>query len=161
MPDPIITVGIDPGMGGAIAILSEGRPTAIEDMPIVDGEVSGALLFNVLGDVKRYAGHVPVLVEQVAAFPKNGSIGNFKLGLSYGVVLGVVAGLGLPLYRVRPAIWKRAMSLSSDKERSRASAIALWPEGAGWFKRKKDADRAEAALLGRYQWMQMRGADLR
>jgi len=36
-----------------------------------------------------------------------------------------------------------------DKEKSRALAIQFWP-GCGFFSRKKDHGRAEAALIARY-----------
>jgi hypothetical protein len=50
---------------------------------------------------------------------------------------------------VSPAKWKRALGLS-DAETSRAKAIETWPTQAGLFARKRDHNRAEAALLGLY-----------
>ena len=42
------------------------------------------------------------------------------------------------------------MGVTKDKDSSRARALELWPERAELFKRKKDADRAEAALLAEW-----------
>jgi hypothetical protein len=39
------------------------------------------------------------------------------------------------------------MGVTSDKETSRARAINRWPKWHASFARKKDADRAEAALI--------------
>lgn len=140
----MIVVGVDPGLTGALAACDGGALLWVEDMPVVDKEVNPTLLRQLLRD------HEPidhVVIEQVAAFPKNGSIGNFKLGLAYGIALGVAAVY--PHSTVRPTVWKKRLGLTSDKERSRKMAIDLWPEHSDWFKRKKDDGRAEAALLAR------------
>lgn len=143
-----LTLGIDPGKLGAIAALDEaGGLVDVIDMPNAGGEVSAALLVDALDAwCDGFTRIGTVVVEEVAAFPKNGSIGNFKLGMAYGVVLGVV-GIRWPLVRVRPATWKRSMGLTSDKELSRRRAIETWPGSASAFARKKDDGRAEAALL--------------
>lgn len=143
-----LTLGIDPGKLGAIAAVDEtGALVDVIDMPNAGGEVSAALLVGALGAwCDGWTDIGTVVVEEVAAFPKNGSIGNFKLGMAYGIVLGVV-GVRWPLVRVRPAAWKRSMGLTSDKELSRRRAIETWPGSAGMFARKKDDGRAEAALL--------------
>lgn len=150
--DRIVILGIDPGLHGAIAAIdaASGELAWVEDMPVVDGEVSGVLILDAV------AQHAPdlvarVCIEEVAAFPKNGSIGNFKLGLGYGVLLGVAAGRW-PLTRVRPLVWKRGVGVSADKTRSRKRAIDLWPGHADVFRRVKDDGRAEAALIGRWAW---------
>ena len=61
----------------------------------------------------------------------------------------VVALCNVPYHLVSPVKWKRHFALDSDKERSRALAIRLWP-GVGLFSRVKDHNRAEAALIARY-----------
>jgi crossover junction endodeoxyribonuclease RuvC len=61
----------------------------------------------------------------------------------------VVLALGVPLYLVAPTKWKPHFSLGSDKEKARALALRLWPTSVH-FGRKKDHNRAEAALLARY-----------
>jgi crossover junction endodeoxyribonuclease RuvC len=149
-----LTIGVDPGKAGAIAALDEdGRLVEVVDMPCTT-EVSAALVHGVLaGWEDAYVRIGVVVVEEVAAFPKNGSIGNFKLGMAYGIILGVV-GARWPLVRVRPAVWKRSSGLTSDKDRSRTRAIDLWPAHAATFARRKDDGRAEAALLAR--WHQQR-----
>ena len=74
----------------------------------------------------------------------------FHFGQSYGTILGVIGALVIPVRRVSPAKWKKALGLNSDGETSRARAIETWPEQAHLFERKKDHNRAEAALLALY-----------
>lgn len=56
---------------------------------------------------------------------------------------------------VSPGFWKRQMSLNSDGEVSRQRARALYPGLEEDLRRKKDHNRAEALLLGR--WFFTRG----
>lgn len=148
-------VGIDPGLTGALAFLDlEGVLLHVADMPVAANEVTGAGLLSVLKEwedfaEKRSPNGITVVVEQLAAYPKNGSIGNFKVGFSYGVILGVVAARW-QVERVRPGVWKRVMGVTADKETSRKRALDLWPSSTELFKRKKDSGRAEAALIARW-----------
>lgn len=143
----MIVVGIDPGKTGALAGVDDtGALTWVADMPLVDGEVSAVLL------AQLFVEHMPfdhVVVEQVAAFPKNGSVGNFKLGMAYGIVLALACRWTAHT-TVRPTVWKKAMGLTAEKERSRARALELWPQSCDLFARKKDDGRAEAALLAKW-----------
>jgi crossover junction endodeoxyribonuclease RuvC len=66
------------------------------------------------------------------------------------MVCGVIAASGVPLHLVSPSKWKRHFGLGSDKEKSRALALRLWPGRSDLFGKKKDHGKAEAALLARY-----------
>ena len=55
----------------------------------------------------------------------------------------------IPTIHVSPGKWKKHFGLTSDKEKSRALAIATWPQ-SDHFRRKKDDGRAEAALTALY-----------
>jgi hypothetical protein len=81
--------------------------------------------------------------------PKQGVASTFKFGTAYGALLAVTALCEIPTHLVSPRKWKTHFALDSDKEKSRALAIRLWP-GCGFFSRVKDHGRAEAALLARY-----------
>jgi crossover junction endodeoxyribonuclease RuvC len=74
----------------------------------------------------------------------------FRFGQAYGTILGVIGALAIPLRRVSLAKWKKALSLNSDGETSRARAIETWPNQAELFAHKRDHSRADAALLGLY-----------
>lgn len=160
-----LILGVDPGKLGALAAITmAGELVWTLDMPVADNEVSPVLIATELRTLLRHTTlpylqgpHtlVAAVVEEVAAFPKNGSIGNFKLGQAHGKVLGVLGAFGVPVVRPRPTTWKKAMKLSSDKELSRSTALDKWPAMADHFRLKKHADRAEAALLA--EWGRLLG----
>lgn len=165
----MIHVGIDPGKTGAIAILNGDALVAVYDMPVIDGQVLGALVAQLLGHVpERHQNTIARLqamsssdgmligslirvkhatVERVSARPGQGVSSTFGFGFSAGVVHGVLGALLIPVDIVTPAMWKRHFRLGADKDESRARAIERWPQHAGQFARKRDDGRAEAALI--------------
>jgi crossover junction endodeoxyribonuclease RuvC len=139
-------LSIDPGNTGAIAELTrDGALHAIHDIPVVDGYVNAALLDELVGnDIARIE---RVVLEQARSMPKQGVASTFKYGVGYGVILGVCARY--PIDIILPREWKGEMRLAGkDKDAARQRAIGEWPRQADWFARKKDHNRAEAALLG-------------
>lgn len=155
----MITIGIDPGLSGAIGFLKDGKYVAVESMPTVakgsgavKNEVSPAGILSILRERTPPVDAVAVVIERVNARPGEGVASSFSLGDSFGVVRGVVAVAKVETYYVTPAQWKKHFKLTSDKELSRALAHRLFPEAAALLKFKKDADRAEALLLARWLW---------
>lgn len=139
-------IGIDPGISGALCLLTVDGIEVV-DMPVIANEVDAwglAIVLSNWGPVDR------VVIEAVAAFPKNGSIGNFKLGRALGVVQGVTAVLQRPVAYVRSTIWTKHHRVGSDKGLHRRRACELWPESADLFARAKDHGRADAALIAEY-----------
>lgn len=146
-----LTIGIDPGLSGAIAIVdSYGVLVDVYDMPVVAGMVS-AYGFNEMEDwgTEDFG---TVVIEDVHAMPKQGVTSSFGFGRSKGVVEGVFAANGRPITYVSPARWKRALGLGKDKGEARRRAMELWPSKAAMFARVKDDGRAEAALIA-YWWL--------
>jgi crossover junction endodeoxyribonuclease RuvC len=141
-------LGVDPGASGALAFYWPAKPDmiAVEDMPIADGKVCAAQLANTIRVMKPDC----AWLEKVNAMPGQGVTSMFNFGVSFGVAKGVIMALGVPLHLVRPHPWKKAFGLGPDKEQARELAIRLWPLNADCFARKKDAGRAEAALIARY-----------
>lgn len=139
-------LGLDPGLSGAIAWIDRDgghRFYNAIDMPVMDGRVNAAELSWHIEDLRpAYA-----VVEQVGSMPGQGVASTFKFGMSYGIALGVLGAMEIPIVHVRPARWKKFFSIGSDKEKGRALAIDTWPEASTFFSRKKDHGRAEAALL--------------
>ena len=72
-------------------------------------------------------------------------------GLAIGVILGVLAGTGVAIELVRPAIWKKGAGIGKDKGSARKAAQERFPDAADLFARVKDDGRAEAALLARWR----------
>src|SRR5690606_26702314 len=133
---------------GAIAALdaSTGALIWVEDMPTIDKAVQAPILADLL------AGEIIVAawVEELHATSPMGPSAAYRMGQAHGVVLGVLGALRAPLYRVRPAIWKKGQKVTADKASSRRRAIEVWPAMSAHFARVKDADRAEAALIARH-----------
>lgn len=146
-PQRRCVLGIDPGASGGVAFFLPDRPDLIgvHDMPAVAGDVDAAELARLVAEMAPDF----AVIEAVHAMPKQGVSSSFRFGRAYGTALGVLAALRVPTHLVTPQRWKKHFGLSAEKERSRALAIRLWP-ASRHFARKKDTDRAEAALIARY-----------
>lgn len=152
----MLTIGIDPGGTGAIALLDEhGNLVSVRDMPYADSHVLAPVLADL---VLKGSGRRIAWVERAQSMPGQGAGAMFKYGTGYGVILGVLGALAIPFETVRPHTWKRAAGLSADKGASRRRAVELWPGHADQFARVKDDGRAEAALIARHGWLQRQGA---
>lgn len=149
-------IGVDPGAHGALAVISpSGRLVRMIDMPVVEMKVGKAMKLRVspellAHEMSSYGGNAHAWVEQVTAMPGQGVSSMFAFGESFGIVKGVMAGLGIHIHTVTPNKWKKAMELNAGKDGSRARAIQLWPENAELFKRVKDDGRAEAVLIAEF-----------
>jgi crossover junction endodeoxyribonuclease RuvC len=146
-----LTVGIDPGLTGAVALLRGAELVEVVDMPVVTPKGRKPRV-DVGGLASVLAAWAPVeaLVERVGPAPGAGVSSMFRFGYGAGAIEGVLAGLGIEVVLVAPTVWKPAMRLGSDKGRARAEAQRLFPALASLFDRVRDDGRAEAALLGLY-----------
>ena len=146
---PLI-VGIDPGLSGAIALLTDtGCLIDAYDMPVIGKHINVAQLATYEG-WRTTPERFHAIIEQVASRPGQSSVATFTFGHGVGSIEAMFATLGVPLTRVTPAKWKKHYGLSSDKAESRRRATELWPDKASLFHRVKDDGRAEAALIGRW-----------
>jgi crossover junction endodeoxyribonuclease RuvC len=151
----VIHIGIDPGLGGAVAILdAAGGLLVLADVPVLtlttargrkqDYDVPGMVAI-----LQPYGGlQAHVTLEEAQSMPGQGVRSMWTIGYGFGLWLGVLTALRLPYTRVRPSIWKRAMGLGKDKEQARLRAMQLFP--AADLRRKRDHGRAESLLLAHY-----------
>jgi hypothetical protein len=51
---------------------------------------------------------------------------------------------------ITPQEWKKFYGIGHDKDKARQVATTLYPESAGFFKRIKDHNRAEACLIAHW-----------
>ena len=72
----------------------------------------------------------------------------FRIGCSFGMWGLFLAQLGIPTEECHPSSWKKKMGLTSDKERSRAKAMQMFPTAP--LSHKRDEGRAESLLLAEY-----------
>ena len=149
-------IGIDPGVSGAIVVTSgdASRILCVCDMPTVEIRGKRHVCPTTLRSAIRFHHHLEpigrpptVIVEHVQGVQQSGATSAFNFGRGFGVIEGVVAGLGLACELVRPQVWTKALRVSRDKGSHREAAMRLWPDHADKFARVKDDGRADAALL--------------
>lgn len=121
-------IGIDPGQEGGIAILHVGEYPIMHVMPAVDG-IDEAGVRTVLEDcmleARRKATeetYIMAWIEQVASMPKQGIASTFKFGAGWGLVRGILCGLGIPYQMVRPQKWQSKILEGMNRENTKAAA---------------------------------------
>ena len=150
-------IGVDPGLSGAIAILEDNRVKELFDMPVMsDGkknkrQLNSAQLVKILKDNIKDHQDTVMVVEQVNAMPGQGVTSMFNFGQTFGAIKGICAALGLPIFFVRPAKWKKYFELiNSSKDASRTKAIEMYPYISEKLSKKKDVNKSDAILIARY-----------
>ena len=150
-------IGIDPGLSGAIAVMEGNKIMDIFDMPVMpEGkknkrQLNSAQLVKLLKDNIKNNEEVAIIVEQVNAMPGQGVTSMFNFGQTFGAIKGICAALGLPIFFVRPAKWKKHFELiNSSKDASRTKAIEMYPSISHQLSKKKDVNKSDAILIARF-----------
>ena len=95
-------IGIDPGKGGGIAVITDETVQTHNCPKTVDGM---ALLIGMcLNDVAAY--RTKVFLEKVWSFPTDGRAGSFTFGCNYGQWQGILASHELHPVFVTPKEWQ-------------------------------------------------------
>ncbi len=154
-----LTIGVDPGLSGAIAILADGIFVDVIDMPTAGRGKAARQVVNCAALAAALREHlaahpgasVMAAVELVGSMPKQGLSSTFRFGESCGAVAGVLAALRIPVVRPAPQTWKRMFGLiGSEKDASRGVAIDRFPDAP--LARKRDHGRADALLLASWAY---------
>ena len=154
MGSAMIVAGIDPGLGGGVAAVSDDGGCITILMPVADGIVDTFAVGKFLTD------HFVefVVIEKTHSMPKQGVKSTFTFGFVSGQVRGAADALGFPCKLVRPQEWKKHHDLiNKDKNASRDMATQIFPHAYQQFVRVKDHGRAEAALIAAWH-IGLRGA---
>ena len=178
MTTPLV-IGVDPGATGAIAILSpDGQLLAVDDMPVDTVQVGkhsrSRVSYHRLAALLSGAAGAQAFIELPQFRPMNkrdpetgevkptsmGVMGAGAFGISYGLTAGALMAAGCALTEVSAGVWDRAIGLKGGPDDSRRMAASLFPAMAGLFARKKDKDRSDAALLGWYGVLRLRGSGM-
>ena len=140
----MIIIGIDPGVSGAICILTDGKITEIYEMPtMIDGkknkkQVNGAEVTNIINKELVNEKDINVVIEHVSAMPGQGVTSMFNFGQSFGVLKGICAALKLPVHFIRPVKWKKHFNLiNTEKDASRTKVIEVFPYISSKISKKK------------------------
>lgn len=152
-----LIIGIDPGITGALAVISSGANSAfigVFDLPTYEIKVKKSLrkrmdleAFSFL--IESYSKDIILaLVEEVGQIgTKADPFSAFVFGFATGGVHGVLAAHGIRTMKVKPLVWKSTLGLDADKQKSIDKAIKFFPSAEIHLKRKKDHGRAEALLI--------------
>jgi hypothetical protein len=156
------TVGIDPGITGAIVVLNEdGSIVRCERTPIIIEKSKKAydiqrmrdIIVRAAKEAEHENGRALVGIEKVHTHPRDGRVGAFRFGVGYGLWLGLISGSFTPYMEITPQIWQSRMLAGLPRgPQIKASAVqaskALFPHipiGA-----KADWGMADAALIAEY-----------
>ena len=152
----MIVLGIDPGVGGGLAVII----TQVDIFKLKPPEILGGIrtpltshrgkkivdsskLFQWLSNFEIDV----AVVEQVSGRP--GQAGVFQFGRATGAVEAVAMIVSPRMSWVTPAVWKSYFGLSKDKQQSIDTARHRFGNSYHW-KHKADDGIAEAALMA--QW---------
>lgn len=142
----MIYIGIDPGLSGALAMISEGREAKVVSW---DPEAYR----DALASVSAANEYAVACLEKVSAMPGQGVTGMFNFGKNYGHIIGLLEANGISYELVRPQKWKKEFGITGDKNRSIAVCKRLFP-GVSLRRtdrcRKDDDGMAEALLMAEY-----------
>lgn len=147
----MIIFSVDPGLTGAWAVIADGTPLIVGDMPVSGEGSRKRVSANVLAGFMRSAAPDLVVIEYVGPIQQAGPQQAFRLGMAFSAALSVANVLEIPFELVTPPVWKRAMGLiKQPKEASRQKALDLAPRLTDSLQLKKHDGRGEAILIGLY-----------
>lgn len=128
-------LGIDPGTSGAWAVIDDAGNARAEVVPTVKVKVGKHQRTRI--DLPRLVANLAAIspkpslavIELVGPMPKDGKVGAFTFGASYGMVQGICAGLFIPAALIRPQAWQKAILVGSGNTKARSVQYALgqWP----------------------------------
>lgn len=121
-------LGIDPGVKGGIALLSDNGE--VREAVALDGmtETELAAAMERLSMRALYPRPVCV-VEKVGYIKGDGAMGAFTFGKVYGLLRGLALGFGLEIIDVYPMLWQSSLCCLSagNKNVTKNKAIELFP----------------------------------
>lgn len=159
----MITIGIDPGLTGALSLITPGRLLECADIPVCpNGTASGSMrnwldveaLNNLLATWSTRHGFatssVLTAIERPIPMPNLPAQTIAAQFDTVGAIRAMVASRswGRRLEFINPRAWKSSFGLGTDKGASRACALRLYPTAP--VTRVKDHNRAESLLIAHY-----------
>ena len=113
----MIAVGIDPGKsGGLVKIHSRNYECSLHKCPSTTQEMASLLR---TAKHSAFVDNLPIFVaiEKVHAFPTDARSSAFKFGMNFGMWLGVIGALNIPVIEVAPQTWMKSYApLPKDKQ---------------------------------------------
>lgn len=148
-------VGIDPGINGAIAFVSDEN-IKVFDMPVeaipwarssnYKRRVDAKGLYDLISKCPHTI--ESITIEIVGAMPKQGVSSTWHFSGAFHTATTVAQMFDYPIKMVLPAQWKKKFGLINlPKDASRLAVLRMYPDLLPVLKRKKDVDRAEAIMI--------------
>jgi len=113
-----IYLGCDPGLTGGLVYI-EGDVYQGIPMPVGGHEIDAAAVAAYVRALQARSSLIAT-VESVHSMPKQGVASTFKFGKGYGMVLGVLAALGVRTELVTPQRWKGLVLAGTAKDKDAA-----------------------------------------
>jgi hypothetical protein len=167
----MLILSCDPGLTGAISLLCSQRGLLeCEDLPTCgNGQSTGkmlrwidvsalqAILANWSTKHDFASNSVHAAIERPIPMPTLPAQTVASQFDTFGVIRALVGGK-VPLNAVtivNPQAWKKIFGLKSDKDESIACALRVYPSAAKYLGRKRDHNRAESVLIGRWLMVEL------
>lgn len=156
-------IGIDPGLSGAIAVITDNSLIRIYDTPtttITKGAGKSkknkrayveSRMVEILSQYNYESVHIGI--EKVHSMPGQGVASMFSMGYGYGLWIGIVVALKLPYTLITPQRWKKELmsGMSKEKAASCIRAQQLYPDGEFFTPRGRAWDgRGDSVLIATY-----------
>src|SRR3990167_9489401 len=140
-------IGIDPGLTGAMAVISSDGSINVFDAPIgIIGKKNVLLAAFMRYYLEPYdPDSTKVAIEAVHSMPRQGVTSAFNFGKGFGLWIGILVGLGFAYTEVPHQRWKASMmdGMGKDKDASRVRAMQLFPQISNQLNLKKHHGRAD------------------
>ena len=155
----IRVLGVDPGLTGAITLLSD-KDLEVWDIPTFEllknkkkrNELDMHGLGKILSDLRPFASKA--YVEEVHAMTKKGVKQGVTSMFSFGWVCGAIrqalVDRDFAIEMVSPRKWQLALGVKKGSDGSLLRASELLPSYADKWSRKMDHNRAAASLIAYY-----------
>lgn len=141
---PKLSIGIDPGINGGIALINSNDTINVYPCPPTISDMADVLLEVNFLDYKTRA-----VIEKVHSFPGQGVASTFKFGMNYGQWLGILAALEIPYIQVTPHKWMKHYGSMPKEKKDRKNHLKHLAQQR-FPKEKITLKTADAILLAVY-----------
>jgi hypothetical protein len=111
-------IGIDPGKGGALAVVVTDGIATINKTPATTAEMAQLLTF-----AKSQYSELRCVIEAVHSMPRDGVKSAFTFGQNFGQWQGILAALGIPCMEVPPNKWMKLLGALPKEKAERKKKI--------------------------------------
>lgn len=112
-----ITIGIDPGKEGGLALLGSQHGPIVMALPYVGTELDTHRLYAFIKSVTHAMDDTLILIEKVHAMPGQGVSSMFTFGSGFGELKALAKILGYRWDLVPPQTWKKSVLAGTDKSK--------------------------------------------